>query len=408
MRQLLLFLLFISTFASTGVFAKEQALMTMQTLVDTGQVKLRSGLMIDKNKVANISIDQAVIFYIDIATQRWFSGATSIESISVSNLIAQPQRLQAINYSETLDGKSWSHQRWEISLFPQLSGNYLIPALHVKMRVSIATGKDVEGILLTQPQRFSAHRPTAQMTNPDEWVVASAATLSQTWEISSAVKESPNRQLRVGDAITRRVLLKAPNSLAMLLPALIPPVKNNAVKRYASPFKLKDTNTRGQHLAQREESETYILQQGGELTLPSISIPFWDTRTQTVQKLTLLGKKIQVKHTLSSWFKAYWLVLFTIFSLLALLYLIFNTIKKHYQSHAYPDWLLFLKSINNKDWPLTRLYLYRRLFNKTKKLQLKKHLDSVSSNEKPNEHSEKIQTSTCSPRHLLRIWLKIK
>ncbi len=408
---LLLLMLFVTSFS---LYAKEEPVPTMQELINNNKITLTSWLSsentnLDKKRPTIIAINQPVILTIDIATPRWFTDGTVIETISIPNLIAQQRNLQATNYSQMKGEQTWSHQRWEIPLFAQQSGQFIVPSIGIKITVSVATGKNVQGVLFTSQHRFSVQRPTAKMTHPDEWIIAPEAALTQDWQASTAQRTNVDTEtstLTVGDAITRTITLKVQDSLAMLLPPLLPATRNKAILRYTDPIQLKDINNRGEHTAQRKESETYILQTGGEVILPSITIPFWNTTTQQSEELVLNGKTIQVKHTLSSWLFAYWktLVLITLVTITC-----FGLIKKithYYKSHPYPDWLLFLQSIKSYSYPQIRLYFYRRLFNKTDLLELKKY--QINNQEEWLENSETLQQSTLSPRKLWQLWFKIK
>ena len=408
---LLLLMLFVTSFS---LYAKEEPLPTMQELINNNKITLTSWLSsdntnLDKKRPTIIAINQPVILTIDIATPRWFTDGTVIETISVPNLIAQQRNLQATNYSQMEDEQTWSHQRWEIPLFAQQSGQFIVPSIGIKITVSVATGKNVQGVLFTSPHRFSVQRPTAKMTHPDEWIIAPEAALTQDWQASTAQKTNVDTEtstLTVGDAITRTITLKVQDSLAMLLPPLLPATRNKAILRYTDPIQLKDINNRGEHTALRKESETYILQTGGEVILPSITVPFWNTTTQQSEELVLNGKTIQVKHTLSSWLIAYWKILVLIILVTITCFCLIKKITHYYKSHPYPDWLLFLQSIKSHSYPQIRLYLYRRLFNKTDLLELKKY--QINNQEEWLENSETLQQSTLSPRKLWQLWFKIK
>lgn len=418
MRNTSLFLLFMLIVTSFSLYASEEPLPTMQELVDNHEIRLKSWLSSettnsDKKNDTALSINQSVILFIDISTPRWFTDGTVIENISIPNILAQQRNLQATNYSQMEGDQTWSHQRWEIPLFPQQTGQFMVPSIGIKITVSVATGKNVQGVLFTQPHRFSAQRPTAKMINSEAWVVAPNANLTQHWQYSTSQSnkkgkqdKSKKPQLTVGDAITRTLTLNASDSLAMLLPTLIPNLKNSAIQRYTDPEQLKDNNNRGQHTAVRKESETYILQQGGEITLPDITIPFWNTTTQRSEQLIVHGQTIYIKHTLISWLKAYSFTLFFILFMFVSSLFLFNKLKHYYQSHAYPDWLLFFRATKCHSSPEIRLYLYRKLFKKTELLELKKY--QINNQDAWNSDSEEVQKTMLPPHKSWQLWLKIK
>lgn len=414
MRRTSLFLLFMLIVTSFSLYASEEPLPTMQELVDNHEIRLKSWLSSktinsDKKNDSAISINQSVILFIDISTPRWFTDGTVIENISIQNILAQQRNLQATNYSQMEGDQTWSHQRWEIPLFPQKTGQFMVPSIGIKITVSVETGKNVRGILFTQPHRFSAQRPTVKMTAPEEWVISSDAILTQTWEILTSkitTKESAKAIFTVGDTVTRQVSLQASNSLAILLPSLIPIQQDKAVLTYTNPVQLKDMSNRGEHTALRKESETYILQNGGKITLPSIIMPYWNTTTQQSEILLLKGKTIQVKHSLASWLKAYWALLALALTFIVFFVFLIKKIANYYQTNPYPDWLLFFQSILRHSSPEIRLYLYRRLFQKTKLLELKKY--QVKNQKEWKVECENMQTSTIATHRLCRLWLNIQ
>ncbi|MUK61740.1 hypothetical protein GNP81_14445 [Aliivibrio fischeri] len=412
MRQISFFLFLLLSATSFSLYAREEASPTLRELVNN-KITITSWLNSDKNKTTTVAINQPVILTVDIATPRWFTDGTAIERISIPNIITQQRNLQATNYS-LMDGEqTWSHQRWEIPLFPQKSGQFTVPSIGVKVTVSVKTGKSITGILFTQPHRFSAKRPTSQMTNPDEWIVAPKASLTQEWQYISSTKNKINTpndnktfQLKVGDVITRTTVLEVPDSLAMLLPTVIPNEKINALQRYTDPVQLIDKNTRGNFTSIKKESETYILQKGGKVTLPPISIPFWNTTTQQSETLFLEGKTFIVKHTLISWLAAYWycISLFLISS--TILVLLTKKIRLYYRTHPYPDFYLLCQSMYSHAWPSIRLYIYRKYAKKTDQLELKKY--QPNNKKEWDIQSENLQTSEISKIKTLWIWFKIK
>ncbi|MUL15640.1 BatD family protein [Aliivibrio fischeri] len=413
MRQISFFLFLLLSATSFSLYAREEASPTLRELVNNNKITITSWLNSDKNKTTTVAINQPVILTVDIATPRWFTDGTVIEHISIPNIIAQQRNLQATNYSLMNGEQTWSHQRWEIPLFPQKSGQFTIPPIGVKVTVSVETGKSVTGILSTQPHRFSAQRPTSQMTNPDEWIVAPSASLTQEWQYSSSNKSKINKskddkafQLKVGDVITRTTTLAVSDSLAMLLPAIIPNKQMDSLQRYVVPVQLTDLNNRGNFTSIKKESETYILQKGGKITLPQISIPFWNTTTQQPETLFLEGKTFIVKHTLISWLTTYWYyIALTLISCITLGLLIQRT-RLYYRTHPYPDFYLLCQSIYTRTWPHIRLHIYRKYVQKTEQLELKKY--KTNNKKEWNIQSEKLQTSEISKFKVLWLWFKIK
>ncbi|MEZ9417534.1 hypothetical protein AB4189_25760, partial [Vibrio sp. 10N.286.49.E1] len=89
-----------------------------------------------------------------VATPRWFTGGTRIGGIEIPNVIAKQRNQLATNYTERVGSITWSRQRWEVTLYPMTSGEFVIPTLPVRVQVSAPDGSNVGGTLYTQPIKF--------------------------------------------------------------------------------------------------------------------------------------------------------------------------------------------------------------------------------------------------------------
>ncbi|MFA0349873.1 hypothetical protein AB4486_23570, partial [Vibrio sp. 10N.222.55.C6] len=80
-----------------------------------------------------------------------------------------------------------------------------------------------------------------------------------------------SENLKVGDAITRTVTIKAKDSLSVLLPDVLNNESTQQYQAYPQPNRLDDTQDRGNYRSSRIEETVYVIQQGGEFTLPEFS-----------------------------------------------------------------------------------------------------------------------------------------
>ncbi len=114
----------------------------------------KQGAGVDTKEAPKFSVNEQVILYIEVATPRWFTGGTRIGSVEIPNVIAKQRNQLATNYTERKGGQTWSRQRWEITLYPQASGQFVIPPVAVGVQVSAPDGSKVAGTLYTQPIKF--------------------------------------------------------------------------------------------------------------------------------------------------------------------------------------------------------------------------------------------------------------
>ncbi|MFB2863982.1 protein BatD, partial [Aeromonas sp. MdU4] len=221
----------------------------------------------------------------------------------------------------------------------------------------------------TRPQRFAAALPDPTLTVGVRWLSASNLTLSQRWQRSA--DDHAEEELKVGDAITRTVTASGQDTLSVLIPPLITPLADDErVQAYPAQPRLTDTQERGEYLSAREDQTTYIVQRGGELTLPALELTWWNSQTHRLETLNLPGQTLQVRHTPASWLAAYWPWLLGVTSGLVLLTLTMLAITRYYRHHPRPLAWQYGAAIWHQQWGVVRALAYRYLRSKQGTLEL--------------------------------------
>lgn len=198
------------------------------------------------NTPPSFSVNQQIILTIEVATPRWFTGGTQIGTVEIPDVIAKQRNQLATNFTERKGGQTWSRQRWEVTLYPQTSGDFVIPPVAVGVQVSAPDGKNVSGTLYTQPIKFTASLPSGLLSGNTPWFAATSVDVKQQWETS-------DESLKVGDAITRKITITAQDSLSVLLPDLLKDESTARYQAYSQPHRLTDTQTRGDYQSTRTE-----------------------------------------------------------------------------------------------------------------------------------------------------------
>ncbi|WP_375749786.1 BatD family protein [Vibrio sp. HN007] len=382
-----LVLTLIASFVTPNAIAQD-----INTLIDSNRLKIKSWLSTKENNGEHVAINQQVILYVDISTNRWFNRGTEFGYIEVPNLVVPPQSSQATNYTERKGAQTWSHQRWEIRLFPQKSGQYTIPSIPVSVQVSTEKG-NVAGVIYTEPQKFNVGLPDSSLTQDSIWFTSTSATVTQKVELSS-------KQLQVGDVITRKIDISAKDTLSMLLPNPIKPIKNQNVSSYTEPYKLSDSVNRGEYASTRSDSVTYIMRTGGEVKLPDILIHWWDTENHTLHSTLLKGGNYKIRHTIKSFIKQNWAWITALF--LGILLSIFAVlrVKIFYKNRPTPESHQFYQALSNKNWGRVRTLLYRRLRSTTGLLVMKGSI----AKEYQCSHSSIVQSKDINRSSSIKIW----
>lgn len=311
------------------------------------------------------SVNQQVILSIEVSTPRWFTGGTRIGSVDVPHLIAKQRNQLATNFTERKGGQTWSHQRWEVTLYPQTSGDFVIPPIAVNLQVSAADGAKVSGTLYTPLIKFQASIPSGLLSNDSQWFAATNVKVKQEWQTSSD-------DLKVGDAITRTLTINADDSLSVLLPNLLNNQSTSYYQTYPQPHRLDDKQARGNYQSSRIEESVYVIQQGGDIRLPERQFQWWNTQTKQLETVTIEGKSFTARHTFKSFVKAHAVWIILVMGFIALVVILFIVIKRYYQTHPTPAWFVFYRLICAKRWPEARAALYKQGRIRTMELEMSK------------------------------------
>lgn len=342
--------------------------------------KPKAGAKLEPEKV---SVNEQVILTIEVATPRWLTGGTRIGSIDIPNVIAKQRNQLATNYTERVGGTTWSRQRWEVTIYPQTEGKFVIPRIPVGVQVSAPDGSNVAGTLYTQSLQFEAFLPSGLLSDKSPWFSASYVNIEQQWQRS-------NEELKVGDAITRTVMIRAKDSLSVLLPNVLTNESTQQYQVYPQPNRLDDTQERGDYRSSRVEESVYVIQQGGEFALPEFSFQWWNSKNQRLESIVVEGQTFKARHTLKSFLKAYMHVfIFSVIGLVTFISSLFAT-KRYYRNRPTPSWLVFRRLLKAGNWPKIRTFIYKQLRIATSELELSK----VKSKPNWQDDAQKFQSGT--------------
>ncbi len=340
---------------------------------------------------------EQVILYIEVSTNSWFTAGTRIPSIEIPDVMVKQRNPFAINSTEREKGQTWSRQLWEIVLYPQKSGEFAIPPVTLDVQVANLKGSSQKATLETKPLSFKVQLPSAELSNND-WFAASDVEVDQDWDIVS------QDDLKVGDSVTRTIHIKAEDTLSVLLPNPMQEKVTDFWQVYPEPSDLNDTQTRGLYISTRVDSHTYILQQGGDMVWPSYDILWWNAKQQRVERLTIEGKTIHVKHTLSSWLKAYAVQLIIVGLVLVGVICFAYFLRRYYQTHPRPQWVEFSLSLVRNEWSTIRVLVYKKLRSNTNSVTIMDAREGALW----RDNAKLIQSDTPKRNGAIYLWRKLK
>jgi len=207
---------------------------------------------------------------VDVLTDTWFTSAATLPELKLDGALVTPPDGQAQHLNQTIDGQSFSGLRYSYLITPNVARRFDIPPL----TVSATPGQASTAISAhSQPLHFSATQPPGFKPGEPP-LVASGVRLSQS-QINSTTP------LKVGDSVTRQLILEADGALAMALP--VPSLADVAgLSRYLqTPQVTRLDDGRGNVLGGRRiDAVTYRIDKAGAYTLPAIAVKWWDVKTQ--------------------------------------------------------------------------------------------------------------------------------
>ena len=239
----------------------------------------------------NIVVGQEVRMIIEISTPRWFAGGTRITLPDVDNVVVLRRNEFATNLSRREGDTTWVVQQWQLELYAQRPGRFLVPPVALELAVNDADAGIVRGSMATETLSFSAAVPAA-LQGVESWLAAPSFTIEQRFD----------RQLeglKPGDAFKRTVELRATNLTAMMLPEVL--VQSiDGLPAYPEIPELEDRSNRGEATAIRRESIAYLVERSGQFQLPEQRFYWWNTASGRVETTILPAVEIDAGAAVAS------------------------------------------------------------------------------------------------------------
>jgi hypothetical protein len=195
-------------------------------------------------------------------------------------------------YETTRHGRRYQVFERRYAIFPQQSGELTIPALRFQGWVTSDDRHSLFSSSRRQPVALDGDtvkltvRPRPAEFNGSHWLPSEALSLHAGW--SSA----PPR-FRVGEPITRTLILEAKGLGASQLPELSLPILSWARSYEDQPLK-EDRNDGGWRMGRREQRQALVPTTPGRFTLPEIRLEWWDTRQDQPRSAVIPAVDIDV------------------------------------------------------------------------------------------------------------------
>ncbi len=197
-------------------------------------------------------------------------------------------------YNTTIDGKTYQVAEIRYAIFPQQSGSLKISPVEFHGNMLVMLNNSNNNVFGSDAQFFSSGlkpftavapaitlnvKPIPANFNGKTWLPAKNITLSDSWS-------SHPQQIKVGSPITRTIILHATGLTSSQLPNItVGKVEN--MNTYPDLPTSQTSNTSSNIVSKRIEKIAYVPTKAGNITIPAITLSWWNTTTSQLQTATL-------------------------------------------------------------------------------------------------------------------------
>lgn len=203
-------------------------------------------------------------------------------------------------YQQVIHGVPFGVVETTYAIFPQQSGTLEIPPTVWSVGISSNRGfrhdpflsQPGEQLRLRTDARAIQVEPKPASFSGHHWLPARKITLEQRWS------QSPD-EFVLGEPITRTLTIRAQGLMASQLPPL--DVRETAgVKYYPDQPQAEESVARDGVTTVKTESYAIVPNRAGKITLPAVTLHWWDTEAGRMQEATLPAHTISVRAAAAS------------------------------------------------------------------------------------------------------------
>ena len=260
-----------------------------QTVSADGGDSVRFSIDIDKQSVY---IQEQIVLTVTIEQAINLDGA-EVTQLELENAIVE--ELTRRNFQRQINGRLWRVTQLRYAIYPQQRGTLEIPSLALTAR-EVLPGRSLLGARLGKRFRLSEEpvsitvKPVPESFTGSVWLPANSLELTQSWSKAPETME-------IGDSTTRTLSLAADGLLSSQLPPITSMSDSSSISgiRVYPDQESSDQIERTEgFLGKRTRSEALVASGSGSRTLPEVRVPWWNTKTDTLEYAVLPSTTISV------------------------------------------------------------------------------------------------------------------
>lgn len=205
------------------------------------------------------------------------------------------EELGQTQYQTTIGHNRYQVAQIRFAVTPEASGALEIPSFLWSLRTSSApsnrfargSGHSTLHRLRTDALSISVKTRPSNYPSHAAWLPAKSVTIKENWS------QNPPSFI-VGEPITRTIEVSARGISGEQLPPLAQNINSHDFKFYPDQPKIDSNTDNDGKLGKRTESVAIVPNQAGKLTLPAITITWWNTTKDQLETAELPAKTIMV------------------------------------------------------------------------------------------------------------------
>ncbi|CAM3752130.1 MULTISPECIES: hypothetical protein [Pseudoalteromonas] len=251
----------------------------------------------------NPLVGQVTTVKVKVLVPTWFAKPLYFDEVDTLNVISVKGNKSTYPTSERIGSATWTGVIKEYPVIAMTHGRFELTLPTLKIHFVDENSQTINREITPPPVSFNATLPElAKTLNPI--IIAENITLEEDVNIPD--------QLIAGQSIQRKVSATITESSALFIPQLMNSTNTEQQQSYPITASVSDTlNDRtAAFTGVRTEQQDIVVKQAGNLTLPSITISYYQPSTDSVQTAEIKGSEVSVASapaSLTTWL--WWLVL---------------------------------------------------------------------------------------------------
>lgn len=239
----------------------------------------------------SVYVQEQIIYTMRLLTSVDLNGLDSSD-LDVKNAVVK--KISETQFQKNINGRNYGVVEVTYAIFPQQSGTISIPSSLWTVMTKNSRSRNYDPyfnsagkrITLRTPERRINVLPQPNSFSGQNWLPAQAITLEQKWG------KNPSNFV-VGEPITRTITVTAKGLSAAQVPPLIFDEMDGLSYYPDQPQTDEQLSSQGV-TSIRSESYAIVANQPGKLTLPAVTIKWWDTEANKARESYLPAEEITV------------------------------------------------------------------------------------------------------------------